>query len=257
MPRKQKVGSKRSSKTKSNDVRVFKRAFVKALQNSSAAVTEETLDPDDVPELTEDFLQQADWYIGKKLIRRGRPPGPVPKRPVTIRLDADIVAHFQKSGAGWQSRMNSALRQAAGLPMLGNGDRGKQAKDDEIYAQMDTYADTLPASSTFWDDARIEFRQILKSYRDFSPDAFSAQFDRWRAHYQTKLGAEDDQKRAHVTRLLAERDDLQAWRRTLSPGPEREVVEKRLWAIGQELGDLITSGRPLPRPAKWASDEET
>lgn len=47
--------------------------------------------------------------------RRGRPPGPVPKRPVTIRLDTDVIAHFQAAGAGWQSRINAALRRAAGL----------------------------------------------------------------------------------------------------------------------------------------------
>lgn len=43
----------------------------------------------------------------------GRPPAEVRKVPVTIRLDADIVATFKATGAGWQSRMNAALREAA------------------------------------------------------------------------------------------------------------------------------------------------
>ena len=32
------------------------------------------------------------------------------KRPVTIRLDADIVDYFKAQGRGWQTRINAALR---------------------------------------------------------------------------------------------------------------------------------------------------
>lgn len=72
-------------------------------------------DPDDAPELTKDWFRRATWYDGKKLIRRGRPPGPVPKRPVTIRLDTDVIQHFQAAGPGWQSRINAALRRVANI----------------------------------------------------------------------------------------------------------------------------------------------
>ncbi len=34
------------------------------------------------------------------------------KEKVTVRLDADIVAHFRESGRGWQSRLNDTLRKA-------------------------------------------------------------------------------------------------------------------------------------------------
>jgi len=34
------------------------------------------------------------------------------KRPVTLRLDADILAWFQKAGRGYQTRINQALRTA-------------------------------------------------------------------------------------------------------------------------------------------------
>ncbi|HTH27022.1 MAG TPA: BrnA antitoxin family protein [Sphingobium sp.] len=37
------------------------------------------------------------------------------KKQVTLRLDADVIAKFRESGPGWQSRMNEALRKAAGL----------------------------------------------------------------------------------------------------------------------------------------------
>jgi len=32
------------------------------------------------------------------------------KKPVTLRLDADILAWFQRSGRGYQTRINRALR---------------------------------------------------------------------------------------------------------------------------------------------------
>jgi len=33
------------------------------------------------------------------------------KKPVTLRLDADILAWFQRGGRGYQTRINQALRQ--------------------------------------------------------------------------------------------------------------------------------------------------
>ena len=35
-----------------------------------------------------------------------------PKTPVTIRLDADVIARLREEGPGWQTRANSALRRA-------------------------------------------------------------------------------------------------------------------------------------------------
>jgi uncharacterized protein (DUF4415 family) len=40
---------------------------------------------------------------------------PVSKESVSIRLDSDVIAHFQEDGPGWQERINDALRRAAGL----------------------------------------------------------------------------------------------------------------------------------------------
>lgn len=37
------------------------------------------------------------------------------KKPVSIRLDQDIIDHYKAGGEGWQSRINAALRDAAGL----------------------------------------------------------------------------------------------------------------------------------------------
>jgi len=32
--------------------------------------------------------------------------------PTTIRLDADVMAAFRRTGAGWQTRINAVLREA-------------------------------------------------------------------------------------------------------------------------------------------------
>jgi uncharacterized protein (DUF4415 family) len=45
----------------------------------------------------------------------GRPKAENPKVAVSLRLDPEVVARFKAQGAGWQTRMNEALRQAAGL----------------------------------------------------------------------------------------------------------------------------------------------
>jgi uncharacterized protein (DUF4415 family) len=36
------------------------------------------------------------------------------KEQVTLRIDQDVLAHFQEGGPGWQDRINEALRKAAG-----------------------------------------------------------------------------------------------------------------------------------------------
>jgi uncharacterized protein (DUF4415 family) len=34
---------------------------------------------------------------------------------VSLRIDRDVLGHFQAEGPGWQERINAALRRAAGL----------------------------------------------------------------------------------------------------------------------------------------------
>lgn len=53
-----------------------------------------------------------------------RTPEAVPKKAtipgvkelVSLRIDQDVLEHFQEGGAGWQDRINDALRKAAGKP---------------------------------------------------------------------------------------------------------------------------------------------
>lgn len=58
-----------------------------------------------VSKKTLDFINRA----------RGRPPSDDPKQAVSLRLDREVLEHYKKSGAGWQSRMNAALRAQAKL----------------------------------------------------------------------------------------------------------------------------------------------
>jgi uncharacterized protein (DUF4415 family) len=54
---------------------------------------------------TLDFINRA----------RGRPLSSNPKQAVSLRLDGDVIEYFKKTGPGWQSRINEALRKQAKL----------------------------------------------------------------------------------------------------------------------------------------------
>lgn len=65
--------------------------------------------PDDAPELTEEFFQEADLYIAERLAKRGRPKAESVRERITIRLSPEVLQPFRASGPGWQTRMNAAL----------------------------------------------------------------------------------------------------------------------------------------------------
>lgn len=71
------------------------------------------------------FELDADWFakarpaaeVHPQIVRahqqaRGAGKAAPAKERVTIRLDADIAAHFRATGRGWQTRLNDALRDA-------------------------------------------------------------------------------------------------------------------------------------------------
>ena len=74
----------------------------------------EWIDPDDAPVLDDSFFDRAEIRRGDTLVRRGRPKSDNPKLSVTLRLDREVVDSFRAGGAGWQSRMNAALKNAMG-----------------------------------------------------------------------------------------------------------------------------------------------
>jgi uncharacterized protein (DUF4415 family) len=75
-----------------------------------------TDDPDDAPELLNDFFRHGELRRGDRLIRRGRPPlSGKPKTAITLRLDEDVVKAYREMGEGWQTRINADLRRARKL----------------------------------------------------------------------------------------------------------------------------------------------
>jgi uncharacterized protein (DUF4415 family) len=83
------------------------------------------LGPDDAPELTPEMMKHARTIFEipemaefAEFIRKGgRPalPERYRKRRVSIMLDPEVIDHFKAGGKGWQTRINAALRKAAGL----------------------------------------------------------------------------------------------------------------------------------------------
>lgn len=75
-------------------------------------------DYEEIPELTDEWFKRATWHIGGVPVSRGRPKAAVTKRAISLRLDPEVVAYYRRSGRGWQSRINAALRKAAKLPAV-------------------------------------------------------------------------------------------------------------------------------------------
>lgn len=73
------------------------------------------VDPDDAPELGEGWFAKARLMDGEKPVNRGGRPRGSNKVSVTMRLDRDAIDRFKAAGPGWQSRINEAVRKAAGL----------------------------------------------------------------------------------------------------------------------------------------------
>jgi uncharacterized protein (DUF4415 family) len=67
-----------------------------------ARIKDEDIDFSDIPELTDE------WFAGAV---RGKFYRPV-KEVVSIRLDKDVLAFFRSQGTGYQTRINSTLREA-------------------------------------------------------------------------------------------------------------------------------------------------
>lgn len=77
----------------------------------------------DNPEATEDWFSRArpaetilpvlfDEKVAAEMLKpkRGRPVMTMPKTHINIRLDSEVVDAFKQTGAGWQTRINTALR---------------------------------------------------------------------------------------------------------------------------------------------------
>lgn len=91
------------------------------MNESGSGIQRSWVDPDDAPELTDDFFERAAIKHGDTVERpaqgtltkaRGRPRLENPKKLVSIRLDVDVLDRLKAEGPGWQSRINEILRKA-------------------------------------------------------------------------------------------------------------------------------------------------
>ena len=60
----------------------------------------------ELPELTEEMLKRA------KINKGGRPVSPNPRKLISLRLPADVIARWKATGPGWQTRMAERLQKA-------------------------------------------------------------------------------------------------------------------------------------------------
>jgi uncharacterized protein (DUF4415 family) len=58
----------------------------------------------ELPELTEEMLARA------KIKKGGRPLSLNPRKLISLRLPADVIARWRATGPGWQTRMADRLR---------------------------------------------------------------------------------------------------------------------------------------------------
>lgn len=65
-----------------------------------ATMPDDRIDTSDIPELTEEQLRRA---------VRGQMYRPI-KKPVTMRLDADVIEWLKQDGPGYQTKANALLR---------------------------------------------------------------------------------------------------------------------------------------------------
>jgi len=63
-----------------------------------------TREYDDLPELTEEMLKRG------KINKGGRPVSPNPRKLISLRLPADVIARWKATGPGWQTRMAERLQ---------------------------------------------------------------------------------------------------------------------------------------------------
>jgi uncharacterized protein (DUF4415 family) len=73
-------------------------------EEDAAITAAATSDPDATP------YTDAEWDVAKPTIKRGRPVADITKERITIRLSPDVLRAFRATGAGWQTRVDAALK---------------------------------------------------------------------------------------------------------------------------------------------------
>ena len=83
-----------------------KRSSRRTLKSDLARVDAHVIQPseyEELPELTEEMLSRA------KVKKGGRPRSPNPRKLISLRLPANVIARWKATGPGWQTRMAERL----------------------------------------------------------------------------------------------------------------------------------------------------
>ena len=78
----------------------------RSLRSNLQQVDAHAIAPDeyaDLPELTEEMLSRASLNKG------GRPVSATPRKPISLRLPAEVIERWRATGPGWQTRMAERL----------------------------------------------------------------------------------------------------------------------------------------------------
>lgn len=78
----------------------------RSLRSNLQQVDAHAIAPDeyaDLPELTEEMLSRASLNKG------GRPVSANPRKPISLRLPAEVIERWRATGPGWQTRMADRL----------------------------------------------------------------------------------------------------------------------------------------------------
>jgi uncharacterized protein (DUF4415 family) len=60
--------------------------------------------------------------------KRGGQPKDITKRAVSLRLDPDVLAYFQRDGRGWQTRINAELKRVAHARTSATSQRSRRTR---------------------------------------------------------------------------------------------------------------------------------
>ena len=78
----------------------------RSLRSNLQQVDAHAIAPDeyaDLPELTQEMLSRASLNKG------GRPVSANPRKPISLRLHAEVIERWRATGPGWQTRMAELL----------------------------------------------------------------------------------------------------------------------------------------------------
>jgi uncharacterized protein (DUF4415 family) len=95
----------RKSAVKANDWKLVK----KQVEADEPIAFDPDVDPYDP---NDDAAVEAFWACATITRGRGRPPVAVKRPTLNMRVDAEILEAFKATGPGWQTRINSLLRDA-------------------------------------------------------------------------------------------------------------------------------------------------